>query len=179
MMTAVVRSAAVAAIALGTACAVASCSSAAGSPHRASTHGGSAAPAATRWWSNGAASAGSTLSAGKDSAAQRLQPSRAEYCTMLRQTVAAGRSILRDAGTTAPAVTTATKAFVAEVKAVAPAEVSTAWQTLGNAVVSLVAGPDGAAAAQLLGAPAVQHASAIVVMDAKARCHVDLTRVGA
>jgi len=122
---------------------------------------------ATRWWSNSAVGVGSTLAPGAtDAAATRLHPSRTQYCTMLRQTVAAGRSVLT--GASGRAATTATTAFVAEVQAVAPTAIAPSWRTLGPALVTVAHG------GTLSSSAAVQQAGAAIAADAKSACHLDL-----
>lgn len=151
--------------------------------------GDDAAPAATastapvasvsvdRWWSNSAAPAGSRIDAARpDRAATKLSPSRTDYCGMLRQTIAAGKSILPNATATDPALRVATTAFVAELRAVAPSPVSGAWRTLGTALVDLVrAGGDPA---KVRGGDPKATAAAVrtIAADAKGQCRVNLAQ---
>lgn len=94
---------------------------------------------------------------------------------MLRQTVAAGKSILSDVSAHDPALQTSAAAFVAEVQAVAPAEVSAAWKTLGSAVVAIV--KSGGTNLAELNSSTVKAAANTVASDAKTNCHLDLSAV--
>lgn len=131
-------------------------------------------PVAVRWWSNGAAQVGSTIDASRPGAlAGKLSPSRTQYCTMLRQTVASGTSILSGVGAADPARYTATVAFVSELQKVAPSEVASAWRVLGPEIETIVKSgalptPNATAAAQA--AAAAQTVGA----DATKNCGVDL-----
>jgi hypothetical protein len=96
---------------------------------------------ATRWWSNAAVTAGSTISpAHPDAAAKELHPSKADYCGMLKQTLQAGKAILPSGKADDPKLVIGTEAFVAEIQKVAPAEVSGSWQVLGPTILAIVKG---------------------------------------
>lgn len=130
---------------------------------------------ATRWWSNSAAARGSRIDPTQpDAAASRLHASRAEYCRMLEQTVAAQHSILPGVTTNDPALLTSTRAFVAELEAVAPSAVAQPWRVLGPAVTSLVASRGDLAKVHRVDAAAVQRAANAIAADAKRSCGVDL-----
>jgi hypothetical protein len=153
---------------------VGGCSS---SKHKSSTSS-TASNAATRWWSNSAVKVGSTIDAAHpDAAAGSLHPSRSDYCGMLKQTLKAGKSILPSGKANDPKLLTGTKAFVAEIEAVAPAEVSDSWRVLGPVIINLVKGggtiPTGAGATT---AKNLQAAQAINT-DAKKNCSLDLSAV--
>jgi hypothetical protein len=131
---------------------------------------------ATRWWSNSAAKRESTIDAkDPESAARKLQPSRADYCGMLKQTVAAGKSILPGVTAQDPALLTSTKALMAELQAAAPASVSRPWRVLGSAVVAIVASGGDTTKVKGINGAAVQQAAAAVSADAKRNCGVDLS----
>jgi hypothetical protein len=154
---------------------VAGCSS---SKHKSSTSGTGASNAATRWWSNSAVKVGSTIDAAHpDAAAASLHPSRSDYCGMLKQTLNAGKSILPSGKANDPKLLTGTKAFVAEIEAVAPTEVTDSWRVLGPVIIDLVKGggtiPTGAGATT---AKNLQAAQAINT-DAKKNCSLDLSGV--
>jgi hypothetical protein len=132
---------------------------------------------ATRWWSNSAASAGSTIDPSDPTAAAgSLKPNRDEYCTMLKQTMAAGKSILPGATATDPRLITSTEAFLTELQKVAPAEVSHQWKTLSGALIQFVKttgkSTGGVSTAE------INSAAATISADAKARCHVDISASG-
>jgi hypothetical protein len=130
---------------------------------------------ATRWWSNSAAQAGSTIDPDHpDEAAAHLRTSPADYCGMLRATVAAGRSILPNVTANDPALLTSTKAFVAELEAVAPSSVAGSWKVLGSAVLTLVASGGDPTKVKGVDAAAVRAAASTVAADAKHSCGVDL-----
>lgn len=141
-----------------------------GSPSATST-------AATRWWSNAAAGQGSTISPGDPTAdAGKLHPDRAEYCSMLKQTVAAGKSILPGATATDPRLLTSTEAFVSELQHVAPSAVSQQWQLLGNALIQFVK-----TKGQSLGSATtaqINAAAQTISTDATQQCHVDISTSG-
>jgi hypothetical protein len=143
-----------------------------------STSATSSRIAATRWWSNGAVTEGSTIDPKNPTAARsRLQPSRGEYCAMLKQTVAAGKSILPGATADDPALLTSTKAFVAELEAVAPSSLTGPWKVLGGAVLTLVGSGGDTAKVKGIDAAAVRRSATTVAADAKHSCGVDLSRV--
>jgi hypothetical protein len=146
--------------------------------------GTSSAPApastfvATRWWSNAAVTAGSKIDPKHpDAAAKDLHPSQADYCGMLKQTLAAGKSILPDITSTDPALLTSAKAFIAEIEKVAPAGITAQWQLVGPAVLSLVksGGDTGSLPAVDLGA--LTKAADAINTDSLAHCGVDLSSV--
>jgi hypothetical protein len=132
---------------------------------------------ATRWWSNSEVKAGSTIAAGSpDAAVSKLHASRTDYCTMLRQTVAAGKSILPGVSAADPALLTSSKAFVGEIQKVAPAAVASSWRVLGTAVIALVESRgDTTKATKEVDAAAVQKAGSAIASDAKRSCGVDLS----
>lgn len=146
------------------------------------THGRTVTPAsqsgavATRWWSDGAAPAGSTVDAAHPSAAAaKLHPSRPQYCTMLRQTVRAGRSVLPGVTAKDPALVATTRAFVAEVRGVAPGEVKAPWGVLGPAVIALVESGGDTSRVTGIDTAAVQRAAVAIAADSRSRCGVDLS----
>ncbi|MDT4958439.1 MAG: hypothetical protein QOD31_2238, partial [Pseudonocardiales bacterium] len=133
---------------------------------------------ATRWWSNAAVTAGSKIDPKHpDAAAKDLHPSQADYCGMLKQTLAAGKSILPDITSTDPALLTSAKAFIAEIEKVAPAGITAQWQLVGPAVLSLVksGGDTGSLPAVDLGA--LTKAADAINTDSLAHCGVDLSSV--
>jgi hypothetical protein len=141
----------------------------------APTPSGAAAPA-LRWWSDSAAAAGSTIDPQHpDAAAARLHASKTEYCSMLRQTLHAGRSILPGVTAKNPALLASTAAFVAELEAVAPASVAGPWHVLGRAVITLVGSGGDSTKVKGVDAAAVREAASTVAADAKRSCGVDLS----
>lgn len=136
----------------------------------------SSALVATRWWSNSVAHAGSTIDAkDPESAAGKLHASSADYCGMLRETVAAGHTILPNVTANDPALLTSTKAFMAELEAVAPSAVAGAWKVLGSAVLTFVESGGDSSKAKGIDAAAVGTAASTVAADAKRSCGVDLS----
>jgi hypothetical protein len=131
---------------------------------------------ATRWWSNTADSAGSTIDPNNPGAAAgQLQPSRTTYCSMLKQTVAAQKSILPGVTAGDPALLASTRAFVAEIEAVAPSQVSSQWRVLGEALTKLVASGGNPAKVTGLDTKAITAAADAVSADAKAQCQISLS----
>lgn len=164
--------------------AVAGCSSSASTPsHTPAAPPAAVVPAAahpgevaTRWWSNTAEVAGSRIDpADPGAGAAKLHPSRSDYCGMLRQTLAAGHSILPGATATDPALRAAATAFVSELQGVAPGEVRASWQTLGTVLMTLVRPGGSASALKGLDASKIRSAVTSVSADAKSRCGVDLS----
>jgi hypothetical protein len=154
--------------------AAAACSS--GSHHAPRSTSASSKLTATRWWSNTAEPVGSTIDpAAPQAAAAKLHPSTADYCGMLRQTVAAGRSILPGVTPGDPALTSSTKAFVAEIGRVAPAAMSGPWHVLGGALVAFVASGGNTAKVTGVDTGAVARAASAIAADARTGCHVDLS----
>lgn len=131
---------------------------------------------ATRWWSNSVAVVHSVIDPAHPTVlAARLHPSRTDYCGMLGQTVSAGKSILPGVTATDPVLATVTEAFVAELQAVAPAAVHSAWQTLGSVIVKVARSQGDLSSVSGVDNKAVSAAVATVAADAKTVCHVDLS----
>ena len=145
-------------------------------PSSASTPGAGPAVAqvATRWWSNPAAAKGSHIDeSNPGSAANLLVPSEDVYCTMLKQTLAAGRTILPQAKAGDKALVASTRAFIAEIQGVAPVAVADEWKTLAPTLLALVSGgqlPANTSAQAKANASAANAISA----DAKSNCGVSL-----
>lgn len=136
----------------------------------------STAPVVARWWSNAAASPGSTVDPHDPGAlAAKLQPSQQDYCGMLRQTLAAGGSILPGGSQSIPLDTL--QAFVAELQHVAPSSIAPSWQVLGPALVSYVRTSGASLGKQP--AAAITTAVTTISADAKSTCHLDLSRAAA
>jgi len=178
------RHAALPAAVLGAAAALTLCT-ACGASSGSSHHSSSAAPseqrptssavAATRWWSNPAASVGSTVGP-NDKAATSLVRSGQVYCTMLRQTIAAGKSVLPGATATSPALASTTEAFVDELSKVAPVNVAPAWHVLGPVLVDVVKSSGSFAALRTqVDVAAVSAAAQTVAADAQTSCGLDLS----
>jgi hypothetical protein len=149
-----------------------------GSSQAAKTSSPPSSPVATRWWSNSAVTSGSTISPAQPGAeAARLHVSPGDYCGMLKQTVAAGKSILPGITATDPALLTSTKAFVAEIEKVAPAGVTAQWQVLGPTVLALVKSGGDTAALPTGNLGAVTTAALAIAADSKKNCGVDLSTV--
>jgi hypothetical protein len=89
--------------------------------------------------------------------------------------VAAGKSILPGVTANDPALLSSTRAFLAELQAVAPATVAGSWQVLGPAVITLVESGGDSAAVKKVDAAAVRKAAGAVAADAKRSCGVDLS----
>jgi hypothetical protein len=131
---------------------------------------------ATRWWSNSAHRVGTLLDTDHPEAgAEGLSASPIDYCGMLRQTVAAGKSILPGVTANDPALLTSTRAFLAELEAVAPASIAGSWQVLGPAVITLVESGGDLTSVKRVDAAAVRKAVSTVAADAKHSCGVDLS----
>lgn len=132
--------------------------------------------AATRWWSNTAVSVGSTVSpADPEAAAARLSPSQADYCGMLKQTLAANKSLVSAITAADPALAVSARAFLAEIQRVAPASVSGQWHVLGPAVLALVKSGGTSGLPSNLGA--LTSAANAISSDAQTNCGVDLSSV--
>lgn len=133
---------------------------------------------ATRWWSNSAGTTGTEIDANRPQAlAGKLRPSASDYCSMLKQTVAAGKSILPGVTAQDPALLASTKAFVAEIQAVAPAAVAASWKVLGDVVVAFVESGGDPTKVKGTDTKAVQSAVGTIAADAKGTCHVNLAAV--
>ena len=155
-----------------TALALTGCSS---SKHSTQQPAGSAP---TRWWSNSAVQVGSTIAPNDPTAAAgKLSPSRSDYCQMLKQTLAVGKSLLPSAEAKDPKLLPTTEAFVSEVEAVAPTSVLPSWKVLGPVILQLVRSggslPTGANSGEANNFKAAE----AINSDAKANCHVDLSAV--
>jgi len=156
-----------------------------GGAHHGSSHAGKASSpsspssfVATRWWSNSAVAVGSKISsAHPDAAATDLHASQADYCGMLKQTVAAGKSLLPGLTATDPALVTSTKAFVAEIEKVAPAGITAQWQVLGPAVLTVVKSGGDTSALPSVDLGAVTKAATAIASDSVKNCGVDLASV--
>lgn len=153
-----------------------------GGAHHASapTAGPDASPAshlvATRWWSNGAALRDSVIDTNDPgSVAAKLQPSRSGYCSMLSQTLAAGKSILPGVTANDPALAVATIAFVDELSKLAPAPVNAPWKTVGPVVIAVARSQGNLGSVKNVDQRAVATAVTAISADAKAQCHLDLS----
>jgi hypothetical protein len=164
--------------ALALAATAAACSGA-GTPAPAPTAvSGSSASSlvATRWWSTSAAQVGSTIDPKNPEAlAGKLHPSPTQYCGILRQTLAAGHSILPNVTAADPALLTSSRAFVAELEAVAPSQVAGPVKVVGDAVLALVGSGGDPARVKGIDAAAVRKAASMVAANAKRSCGVDLS----
>jgi hypothetical protein len=129
-----------------------------------------------RWWTDVAGSSGSTIdTANPTAAAASLKPDLPTYCKVLSDTVAS-HNVFQSASGTDPGVVTATKAWIAEISALAPTEVSQAWQTYGNGINALLemgTKKSGAAFPSLPGDWSA--AEAKINAHAKSACNVTLT----
>lgn len=144
------------------------------SPESGTASGSSKGVAATRWWSDGVHSAGSTIDTHDPTAASAgLHPSRAHYCAVLRDTVQAGRSILPGVGADDPALLASTEAFVATLEHLAPARLASSWRTLGGALITFVRS-QGTTLGADASVASVQRAATAIAADAKTRCHLDI-----
>jgi len=152
-----------------------------GAHHRSPHAGKTSAPSsfvATRWWSNSAVTVGSKISSTHpEAAAAKLHASQADYCGMLKQTVAAGKSILPGITATDPALLTSTKAFIAEIEQVAPAGITGQWQVLGPTVLALVKSGGDTTALPSVDLGAVTKAADAISADSTKNCGVDLSSV--
>ena len=129
---------------------------------------------ATRWWSNDATTDGSTIDPkDPEAAAEQLHPDRTQYCLMLSQTVKAGKSILPGANATDPRLLTSTEAFVSELQHVAPAQVSSQWKVLGDALVQFV--KSGGKSLVSASSTDMSAAAQAIATDSKQNCHVDIS----
>ena len=159
---------ALAAIALAS---TAACSG--GSPSALRQASSAPAPALSRWWSNSAVTAGSTVDPAHPNAADsRLHASAPDYCGMLQQTLAAGRSILPGGSQGLPLATL--QAFVGELQQVAPPEVAGQWRILGSAILAF-ARSNGTSLGTSGNPSAVANAAASISTNARAACEVNLS----
>ncbi len=156
-------------------------SAASGTATQSGAPGAPSAPSSvtpTRWWSNSAVTAGSTIDPAKpEAAAGELHPSQADYCGMLKQTLDSGNSILPGITANDPALLVSSRAFVAELEHVAPAEVAGDWHVIGPAVLGLVKSGGVPSAIPSLDVSAVSKAVAAVSAHAKKVCGLDLSAV--
>src|SRR5207237_72463 len=83
-----------------------------------------------------------------------------------RQTLAAGHTILPNVTANDPALLTSTKAFVAELEAVAPSDLAGSWKVLGSAVLTFVQSGGDSTKVQGIDAAAVRTAASTVAADA-------------
>jgi hypothetical protein len=151
-------------------------STVAGSPHglRSAEPGVQTAPAQL-WWSNRAARAGSAVAMhGVDPAVAALRPSRDDYCTMLRQTKAAGRTLFAGVTPDDAAMRATIRAFVAEISAVAPANLARAWSTVGAAIVAVSSSGGDVGHVKGIDAATVRQSAATIAADASAHCRLTL-----
>jgi hypothetical protein len=133
-------------------------------------------PAATRWWSNSAATVGSVIDLKNPQAvAAKLHESQTDYCGMLRETVRADKSILPGVGAQDPALVASTKAFVSELERVAPSPFAHSWQILGAVVLKVVASGGDLSKVKGVDQVAVQQAGTTVAAHAKSTCHVNVS----
>jgi hypothetical protein len=98
-----------------------------------------------------------------------------DYCSILRQTVRAGHSVLAGTAATDPKLLATTKTFVSDVTASAPSEVRAQWQVLGPALTQLVESGGKLATISGVNTREVSAAATAIASDAKTRCHVDVS----
>jgi hypothetical protein len=144
-----------------------------GGKHSAASSSATPTPAATRWWSNAAAQVGSTIDPARPSAAAAsLTTSRSDYCAMLSQTKDKGKGLIPADATKDPRLVTQTEALVAEIQAVAPANVTAAWKVVAPVILQVARSgslpTSGSSTANLQAAETIND-------DAKANCHLDLS----
>ena len=130
---------------------------------------------AVRWWSNSAAALGSSVDVAHPTAlAAKLHASRADYCQMLTQTKAAGKTLFTGVVATNADLQLTITAFTAEIEAVAPSQVSGAWRTLGRAIVTMARSGGDVAHLKGINAKSVQAAAATISRDAVTACHLSI-----
>jgi hypothetical protein len=152
------------------------CTSHAGRSATATANSSDSKLVAKRWWSNSAVKAGSTIDAANPkSAAAKLHPSRDDYCRMIRQTLAVGKTILPHASASDPAYIESMTAFIGELQRVAPTEITAEWQVVGTAVVTLVRSGGAAPKTASADGAAIEKAASVVATDANKNCNVDLS----
>ena len=143
---------------------------------RAATASAGRTFAALRWWSNTAVRAGSAVdAAGADSVVGSLHPSRSDYCGMLRQTTKAGKSLFSGVSPADKGMQSTVRAFVAEVSAVAPAALASAWHTVGVAIVAVATSGGHLSRVKGVEPAQVQRAAGVIAADAEAHCHLVLS----
>ena len=131
------------------------------------------AQALSRWWSNSAVTAGSTVDPAHPYAADaQLHTSTSDYCGMLQQTLSAGRSILPGGSQNLPLATL--EAFVGELRQVAPADVAGQWRVLGDAILTF-ARTNGASLGTGSNPSAVASAAADISANARTACNLNLS----
>lgn len=129
------------------------------------------AGAATRWWSDSAGTSGSTIDiSNPTSAASAVHPSQSVYCGILTATANATKSQLTAMQTKNAASVATLRAFVAELEASAPTEVSSAWRTLGGALLALVDSKAGHASTGTASSAQISAASQAIVANAEQKC---------
>ena len=140
---------------------------------------GTSTESATRWWSNGAAALGSTITIGQpDDVAAKLHPSRTDYCGMLEQAVHTGQSLIPNVRASDPAMVATMTAFFTELEKVAPAEVAADWQVTGKAMLALIQAGGKAPKNAAVDAASIRAAATRIAVDAQQSCHVDLAAAG-
>lgn len=93
---------------------------------------------ATRWWSDGAGAEGSKIDVDNPtSAAAKLTPDAKTYCAVLASTAPNGKSPLSGFSANDPGSSVQLKAWIAELTALAPTDITAAWRTFGGAIISL------------------------------------------
>lgn len=126
---------------------------------------------ATRWWSDSAGSSGSTIDLGDPTAAASgVHPSQPEYCGILKATANATKAQLSTMQTKNAASVATLQAFVAELQASAPSEVSGAWKVLGGALLALVNSKAGHVSTGTATSAQIEAASQAIVRNAEQKC---------
>lgn len=127
----------------------------------------------TRWWSSPAGGVGSAIDVEQpERGAAALHPDSKAYCTMLRSSMSSPKNPLVRQSRGDNNLLLATRAWLAELEALSPSPVSTAWRDLAP---SLLGALQPSASASRSGSSS-SSAIAVIAADASRTCHLDLSK---
>ncbi|SDJ05386.1 hypothetical protein SAMN05444157_1489 [Frankineae bacterium MT45] len=134
---------------------------------------------AIRWWTDAAGANGSKIDMKNPTAdAANLKPDTKSYCSVLSSTMAAGKTPFSGFSSDDPAVGASTQAWLAELTALAPAELAPSWKTYSTGILALLSAATKPTAALPSFSAADQSAQtaalAAISADAKTSCNLTL-----
>jgi len=149
------------------------------SSHKKAAASGSATPVPVvpkRWWTDAAGAEGSLIDVANPTAASAaLKPDLPTYCKVLSDTLVS-HNVFQSASGFDPGIVTASKAWIAEVSALAPTDLTAAWRTYSVAFLALLeSGTKKSSPAFPSTSAEVPAARQAIVTHAKSACNLTIS----